>query len=300
MTEAQRSPRHTLTYLRDLFEAHGIRPKSKLGQNFLIDLNLLNVVVRAGEVTVQDLVLEVGTGTGSLTALLADDARAVVSVEVDLDFYTLASANLLGRNNVMLLRGDILLSKNVLDPEVMNTIREVQARSGARVLKLIANLPYAVATPTIANLLLSDLCIERMVVMVQQEIAERMLALPGTREYGALAVLVQSLADVEAVRRSVPPAVFWPRPQVASAIIIIRPNAEKRARIGDVRKFRHFLRDLYTHRRKNLRGALTGWPSGRRDKSEVDQKLVELGLDGRARAETLDLEQHRRLYEAFA
>jgi 16S rRNA (adenine1518-N6/adenine1519-N6)-dimethyltransferase len=165
-------------------------------------------------------------------------------------------------------------------------------------LKLVANLPYAVATPVIANLLLSEFSFERMVVMVQWEIAERLQASPGTKDYGALAVLVQSLADVEMVRR-VPPAVFWPRPQVASAIVRIRPSATKRQRVGDALRFRTFLRDLYTHRRKNLRGALSTLPSGRRDKADVDRKLAELGLDPTARAEELNIEQHLRLCAAF-
>jgi 16S rRNA (adenine1518-N6/adenine1519-N6)-dimethyltransferase len=106
------------------------------------------------------------------------------------------------------------------------------------------------------------------------------------------------VADVEIVRR-LPPTVFWPRPKVDSAIVCIRPNATKRAVIGDVFRLRVFLRDLYTHRRKNLRGALTGWPTGRRDKEEVDRKLEHLGIEGTVRAEDLDLEQHRRLCEVF-
>src|SRR5581483_3003355 len=133
---------------------------------------------------------------------------------------------------------------------------------------------------------------ERMVVMVQAEIAERLLALSGTKEYGALAVLVQSLANVEAVRRRVPPSVFWPRPQVDSAMVRIIPDPAKRAHVGDVACFRNFLRDLYTHRRKNLRGALAALPSGRRSKEEVDALLGQLGLDGTIRAEELDPEQH--------
>jgi len=138
-----------------------------------------------------------------------------------------------------------------------------------------------------------------MVVMVQWEIAERLSARPGTKEYGALAVLVQSLADVEMVRARVPPAVFWPRPQVASAIVCIRPSPAKREHVGDVLRFRSFLRDLYTQRRKNLRGALAGSPGGRRDKADVDRELAKLGLDPRSRAEDLGIEQHLQLCAAF-
>ena len=130
--------------------------------------------------------------------------------------------------------------------------------------------------------------VERMVVMVQWEIAERLRAAVGTKDYNALSVLVQSIADVEVVRK-VAPSNFFPRPQVDSAIVKIVPNAEKRAVVGDVAKFRAFLRDLYVHRRKNLRQALAGSPRGRRDKSEVDAKLAALGIDGSLRSEALDI-----------
>jgi 16S rRNA (adenine1518-N6/adenine1519-N6)-dimethyltransferase len=128
--------------------------------------------------------------------------------------------------------------------------------------------------------------------------AERLTARAGTQNFGALSVLVQSLAEVEMVRR-LPPAAFWPRPLVASAIVRIQPDAARRTHVGDVPRLRNFLRDLYVHRRKNLRGALAGLPHGRMPKEEVDQKLAELGMDGGVRSETLDVEQHLRLCEAF-
>lgn len=298
MTEPQTASRQTLSYLRNLFEAHGIEPRNKLGQNFLIDLNLLDLLVRTAELTEDDLAFEVGSGTGGLTARLSDQAGAVVTVEIDPAFIHLVKEAVAGRPNVTLIHADILKNKNELNPGVLATLDEVRRRHDLRRLKLVANLPYAVATPLIGNLLISDIAIERMVITVQWEIAERLMARPGTKEYSSLAVLVQSVADVELVRK-LAPAVFFPRPQVWSAIVCIRPNAAKRARVGDVPRFRTFLRDLYTHRRKNIRGALAGWPSGRRDKGEVDRKLTELGIAATVRAEELDLEQHLRLCVAF-
>jgi 16S rRNA (adenine1518-N6/adenine1519-N6)-dimethyltransferase len=294
MTIPQPSPRQTLTYLRNLMEARGIEPKKKLGQIFLIDLNLLGIILAR-----EDLVLEVGSGTGSLTNRLAEQAGYVLSVEIDRDFFALAQEAVAGRPNVTLLCADILKNKNQLNPDVLAKLAELQKESGCSRWKLVANLPYVVAAPVISNFLLSGFPLERMVVMVQWEIAARLLAQAGTEHFGALGVLVQSLADVETIRSRVPPAVFWPRPQVASAIVRIRPSAAKRAQVGDALRFRNFLRDLYTHRRKNLRGALSALPSGRRAKAEVDQKLAELGLDPTARAEDLDLEQHLRLCAAF-
>jgi 16S rRNA (adenine1518-N6/adenine1519-N6)-dimethyltransferase len=298
MTEPQTSPRQTQSYLRTLFEQHGIKPKNKLGQNFLIDLNLLDLIVRSAELTKEDLAIEVGSGTGSLTARLADAAGAVLSVEIDPAFSQLTQEMLDPCEHVLLLHTDILRNKNELRPDVLQTLERLRQQSGCRRLKLVSNLPYAVAVPVISNFLLSEVALERMVVTVQWEIAERLIAASSTKDYGALAVLVQSLADVELVRR-LSPAVFFPRPQVASAIVRIFPRSAKRAHVGDVHKFRNFLRDLYTHRRKNLRGGLLGLPNKRFGKEEVDAKLAELGIEGTTRAEALDLEQHLRLCAVF-
>jgi len=291
-------PRQTLSYLRNLFEAHGIQPKSKLGQNFLIDLNLLDILVQTAELTPRDLVLEIGSGTGSLTARLADQAGRVLGVELDPSFVELLREEVGHRENVRILHADVLKNKNEIDPRVLTALDELRRESGCEGVKLVANLPYAVAVPVIGNFLISSLPFERMVVTVQWEIAERLLAGPGSKEYGALAVLVQSVTEVSLIRK-LPAAVFWPRPQVASAIVMIQPDAEKRARVGDVPRFRRFLRDLYTHRRKNLRGALVGLPNGRQDRTEVDRKLMQLGIDSTVRAEMLDGEQHLRLCEMF-
>ena len=297
------SPRQTLSYLRTLFEERGIRPKNKLGQNFLIDLNVLDLLVNAAELERTDLVVEVGSGTGSLTARLADAAGGVLSVEIDPDFFALVNEFLGDRDNLVLLHADALKNKNEINPDLFRSIEELRQRRSCTRVKLVANLPYAVAVPVVANFLLSDLPLERLVVMLQWELAERLLARPGGRDYGALSVLVQSLADIVPVRHHLPPAIFWPRPQVASAILLVRPSADRRAHVaaaaGSVQGFRNFLRNLYLHRRKNLRGALANWPSGRRSREEVDRRLAELHLDGTLRAETLDPEQHLRLCAAF-
>ncbi len=292
------SPRQTLSYLRELFASHGIRPKNKLGQSFLIDLNLIDLIVRVANLSKDDLAIEVGSGTGSLTARLAAAAGAVLSVEIDPAFADLTKETLGERDNVVLLHHDILRNKNELRADVLTALEELRQRSGCTKLKLVSNLPYAVAVPVLSNFLLSGLPFDRMVTTVQWEIAERLIARPGTKDYGALAVLVQSLTHVELIRR-LPPSVFFPRPQVASAIMRIFPSAKKREHVGDVLKFRSFLRDLYTHRRKNLRGALVGLPDKRFGKEEVDARLAELGLEGTIRAEALDLEQHLRLCAVF-
>jgi 16S rRNA (adenine1518-N6/adenine1519-N6)-dimethyltransferase len=290
------STRQTLSFLKNLIAAYGLETKSKLGQNFLIDLNLIDLIGRTAELSSEDAVLEVGTGTGSLTARLAAEAGFVVTIEIDRAFQPVAEQVVGPKPNVRYLKGDCLAKKSELNPAMLKAWDEAAKKHLRR--KLVANLPYVIATPLISNLLVTDIPIERMVVMVQWEIAERLRAGPSTKDYNALSVLVQSLADVETVRK-VLPANFHPRPKVDSAIVMIKPNAAKRREVGDAIKFRDFLRDLYVHRRKNLRGALAGSPRGRREKSDVDAKLKELGIDGNVRAEALDLAAHRRLCEAF-
>ena len=292
------SPRQTLTYLHRLFEGYGLEPKSKLGQNFLIDLNLVDLIVRTAELDRTDAVLEVGTGTGSLTARLADVAGTVVTIEIDRSLQPVAKEVVGARPNVTFVFGDCLAKKNELNPDMLTAWDGAAKSAGSTRRKLVANLPYVIATPLISNLLIAGTDLERMVVMVQWEIAERMRAVPNTKDYNALSVLVQSVADVEVVRK-VGPKNFHPQPKVDSAIVLIRPNAAKRAKVGDVTRFRVFLRDLYVHRRKNLRQALIGWPSGHREKKDVDAKLAELGIDGTVRSEALDLEQHLRLSAVF-
>jgi len=288
----------TLTYLRQLFEERGLEAKSKLGQNFLIELTLLDLIARIGSPGPEDLVLEIGTGTGSLTSRMIGRAGAVLSVEIDQGFHQLATETLDVRDDLVLMHADALASKNEINPAIFEAIRELQARTNTKRVKLIANLPFAIATPVIANLLLSDMPIDRMVVMVQWEHGAKLCAPPTTNHFGALSVLVQSLAFVELIRR-VPPRVFWPRPKVDSAIVKIVPNPYKRKKVGDVHQFRFFLRDLYTHRRKNLRGALATMPGRTWTKTDIDARLAALGIDGTVRAEDLDKVQHLLLSNAF-
>lgn len=295
---AYRSPRQTLRYLRDLLAAHGIQAKNKLGQSFLIDLNLLDLLVRCAELDREDAVLEVGTGTGSLTAQLAERAGAVVTIEIDSALAAIARQTVGERPNVRFLVGDALANKNQMNPELLAAWDELAAARGCTRRKVVANLPYVVAAPVISNLLIARADIERLVVMVQWEIAERLRAAVGSKDYNALSILVQSLAEVEVIRK-VAPSNFFPRPQVDSAIVRIRPDPVRRAQVGDVARFRAYLRDLFVHRRKSLRQALAGWPRGRQDKAAIDAQLRELGLDGNLRAEDLTVQQHLLLCSIF-
>ena len=187
--------RQTRTHLISLFDELGLHPRGDLGQNFLIDLNLLEMIVHEARLGPDDVVLEVGAGTGGLTTYLSA-AAAVVSVEYDTNMYALACRAVAGRNNVTMLNTDALKSKNEIAPVVMEAVRRELTVDSMRRLKLVANLPYSIGTPVISNLIASDLPWALMVVTIQWELAERMLAKPRSGEYSALSVLLQSQCNL--------------------------------------------------------------------------------------------------------
>jgi 16S rRNA (adenine1518-N6/adenine1519-N6)-dimethyltransferase len=292
------SPRQTQSFLSRRFEHVGIRPRRRLGQNFLIDLNLLQLLADAADVRPGDVVLEVGAGTGSLTALLAARAAFVVAVEIDPGLQALFEASLAGVSNVCLLKDDALAGKNRLNPRLVDEVSRRLADARDRRLLLAANLPFNVATPVLCNLLASEIVPAAMTVTIQKELADRIVARPGTRDYGATSVWIQSQCEVSVVR-VIPPTAFWPRPKVSSAIVraVIRP--ELRNRIHDLRFFHDFIRALFLHRRKFLRGSLLGAFKGRLDKPRLDAVLRDSGFDPTARAEVLDVDEMLRLSEAL-
>jgi 16S rRNA (adenine1518-N6/adenine1519-N6)-dimethyltransferase len=279
------------------FEETGIRPHSKFGQNFLIDLNLLDVLLEAADVTRDDVVLEVGTGTGSLTAALARRAAAVVTVEIDPAMHQLASEELHLCDNVTMLQLDALRGKNRLNPEVLDAVRSRLAEAPGRCFKLVANLPYNIATPLLSNLLHEDVPPRTMTVTIQKELAERIVARPGTKDYSALSIWIQSQCRAE-ILRILPPAAFWPRPKVSSAFLQITLDDVLRRRIPDRAFFHDFVRAMFLHRRKFLRSELMTVVKGRLEKSEADAILAQLALDGTVRAESLDVDAMLALGEA--
>jgi len=289
--------RQTASFLRRRFQEAGVRPRTRYGQCFLIDLNLLGILVEAAELAPDDVVLEVGTGTGALTQLMAPRVAAVVTVEIDRQLFQLAAEELYARENVLMLPLDALHNKNRLDPAVLDAVFErVDAARGRR-FKLVANLPYNVATPILSNLLALERAPHSMTVTVQREVADRLTARPGTKAYGALSVWVQSQCTAEVVR-VLPSTAFWPRPKVESAIVRLVPDPTRRARIPDRARFHDFVRALFRHRRKLLRGELLGALKGRLDKPQVDAALRAAGISPQVRAEQLDVDSLLRLCEA--
>lgn len=280
--------RQTRSYLMDLFGRHGFNPRTDLGQNFLIDLNIIEFIVDQAELGPDDVVLEVGAGTGGMTTFLSQQAAAVVSVEVDTNMYALASETTAGFENVTLLNLDALKNKNRFAPEVLARLDERLNEQTGRRLKLVANLPYNIATPVVSNLVATGLPWERMVITIQWELAERMAAKPRSEQYGALSVWLQSQCRVKILKK-LPPTVFWPRPKVTSAVVRVLPDPRRREAIVDRPFFQDFLRRLFQQRRKLLRSGLVGMYRKQLGKQEIDEVLADAGLSADVRAEQLDV-----------
>jgi len=281
-------PRQTKTFLLERFREMGIRPATRHGQNFLIDLNLVQIIVDTAELTSDDVVLEVGTGTGSLTAMIAAQAAAVVTVEIDAHLFELASEQLIDLPNVTMLRLDALRNKNTIDDRVMDAVGEHLAAAPNRRFKLVANLPYNIATPLISNLLLARHVPYSMTITIQKELAERIIAPPSTKDYSALSVWIQSQCTAEIVRL-LPPSVFWPAPKVSSAILRIIVDPSRRAAIADLPFFHQITKALFLHRRKFLRANVVAALKKHLTKEQVDSLLDEMGFAPDVRTEQLDV-----------
>lgn len=282
------SHRQTISFLTKRFAEIGLRPDSRHGQNFLIDLNLLELLANSADIEERDVVLEVGTGTGSLTSLLAQRAAAVVTVEIDRHLHQLAQEELAEHTNITFLHQDALKNKNRLHANVLETVKSQLAAGPGRRFKLAANLPYNIATPIVSNLLSTELIPDAMTVTIQKELAERMTARPRTKDYSALSVWIQCQCETQIVR-IMPPGVFWPRPKVESAILRIIPSAAMRETIPNRAFFHQFVRALFFHRRKFLRSVLVSACKGKLDKPAVDRILQSMELGPTARAEELPI-----------
>lgn len=290
--------RQTRTHLMELFEKHGFHPRHDLGQNFLIDLNLISYIVEVADIQANDVVLEVGAGTGGMSAFLSVRAGAVVSVEIDKNMYALAQDVVAGRDNVTLLNCDALKNKNHFAPEVLEAVRSKLAAIPNSRLKLVANLPYCIGTPVITNLVASDLPWVSMVVTIQWELADKMRALPGEEGYGALSIWMQSHGRVKILKKF-GPGVFWPRPTVDSAVVGVIRDPAREAQMKDRAFFHDFIRRLFSQRRKHLRSVLVGMYSRDMEKSDVDAILKPLGLPDAVRAEVLEPDVLMRIANAF-
>ena len=259
-----------------------LRADKKLGQNFLIDANVVRQIVEAAELSEADTVLEVGPGIGTLTQGLAESKASVVAVELDTRLLPVLATTLEGYDNVRVVHGDILK---------VNIMEEV----GASNFKVCANLPYYSTTPIIFALLEKRLPMERLVAMVQKEVAERMAAQPGGKDYGALSVAIQYYTEPE-IAFIVPPTSFIPAPAVDSAVIVCKRRAKPPVEVCDEALFFRVVKAAFSLRRKMLSNSLKNMGI----KAEQVAKWLELaGVDGKRRAETLSLEDFAKLTNSF-
>ncbi len=268
----------TLAEIRELLESRGLAPRKKLGQNFLLDHNLIRKLVDAAGVGDGDLVLEVGPGTGALTDELLDRGCAVVACELDAGFAELQrerQAGAVRAGRFLLIEGDCLAGKRGLNPAVTGAL-------AGRPFTLVANLPYGAATPLMLALLCDPTCSGQFVT-IQREVADRLLAGPGSKAYGSISVVAQTLAEVERVA-TLPPECFWPRPDVTSAMVALRPREGHG--VADRAGFAAFCQRVFANRRKQLGGVLGG-------------VALPEGVDPTDRAERLDVRTIAGLFRSI-
>lgn len=279
--------------LRAVLEAAGVRPSRLRGQNFLIDENLAQAIARDGagdDAAKDEVVLEVGTGPGILTELLLPRAHHVVTVELDARMAEIARERLGAPPNLTLVEADALASKSELNPVVLGALD--RAAAGGRRVRVVANLPYAVATPLVVGLLARRLPLSLMVVMVQLEAAERFAAGPGHDAYGSVSVLCAALCSRIKLLRKVPPEVFWPRPKVTSAVVRFDPRPDRHAGFD---RLEPVVRALFNYRRKTLAKAARSVAEQDPALAWLEGSVAAAGLDPRRRPEDLAVEDFQKL-----
>ena len=296
----QHSGPHTKTFLKTIFAERGIRLRRRFGQNFLIDQNILQFIVNTATICPDDVILEVGAGTGALTSLLAEKAQMVFSVEVDNGLFKLANEALQPYRNVHLINKDVLSSKNALEPQVeselLSYIKSLQEKSA---LKVVSNLPYSISTPLIIKLLEGPLPIGQMVLTLQKDIVNRLVAQPGTKDYGILSIVAQYFSDINVVK-TLPPEVFWPAPKVESAVVIFYVHKESLLKnISNYKLFQKIVRTIFASRRKIIVNSLVNSkpPLIPIPKEHILTILSRSGIAPDQRGETLTPEQFVRLSE---
>ena len=291
---------HTKSMLKVLFEERGIRIKKQWGQNFLIDQNLLQFIVKTAELSRNDVVLEIGAGTGSLTRLLAQKAGHVFAVEVDRKLFEILEETLKDFNNVTLINRDILKSKHHIQPEIVEAISDHVSTANSSTedscVKVIANLPYYISTPVIIDLLQEILPIKTMILMLQRDTTDRIMAHPGTKDYGVLSIMTRLFAEVKVLKK-LSPQVFWPAPQVDSAIVKMTVNRHTYVdTIRDYRGFQDVVRSIYSSRRKTLSNSLLSLCSSHgikkgETRDDLMSILERVGIRPDSRGEELEIEK---------
>ena len=263
--------------------------QKRFGQNFLVDTHVLEKIIQAAGLTKEDLVLEIGPGIGTMTQYLAENAGRVMAVEIDSNLIPILKETLKDYDNVTVINEDILK---------VDVAALAEQYNGGRPIKVVANLPYYITTPIIMGLFESQVPIDNITVMVQKEVAERMQAGPGTKNYGALSLAVQYYAEPYIVA-NVPPNCFIPRPSVGSAVIRLTRHGKKPVEVKDEKLMFALIRASFNQRRKTLQNSLNNSSELSFSKEEIGEAIEKMGLSPSVRGEALTLEQFAKLAEAL-
>ena len=275
------NPKETIQVL----QKHEFQFKKKFGQNFLIDPHVLDKIVDAAQITKDDFVLEIGPGIGTLTQYLCENARQVLAVEIDDKLIPILKETLQPYNNVEVLHGDIL--KQDIQ-QIADTYND------GKPIKVVANLPYYITTPIIMELFESNVPLANVTVMVQKEVADRMKAEPGTKDYGALSLAVQYYAKPY-IAAFVPPNCFMPRPNVGSAVIRLDCLARVPVEVHNEKLMFRLIRASFNQRRKTLQNGIANSAELSFTKEQAARAIEQAGFDVRIRGEKLGLEEFARL-----
>lgn len=273
--------------LKDTLRKHNFKFKKKFGQNFITDGNLLQKIVDAGEVGPDDVVIEVGPGAATLTKALAQRAKAVIAIEIDTDLVPVIEETMAEFDNFYLVQGDALQMN--LDDVIREKLGEPHR------CKVVANLPYYITTPLVMYFLEQGFSIDRIVIMVQKEVAERFAAQPGKKEYGAITVSLNYYGNVRNAF-IVPRHMFIPQPDVDSAVVDIQPWVQKPLQADNEELFHRLVKAAFGQRRKTLNNALK---TLNMDAALLQEALAQVSINGTRRGETLSVAEFVALSNAI-
>jgi 16S rRNA (adenine1518-N6/adenine1519-N6)-dimethyltransferase len=276
---------------KELLAKYRFSFKKSLGQNFLIDLNILQQIVQAARIDQQVGVIEVGPGMGALTEQLAKKAGKVLSFEIDQRLLPVLQETLAPYSNIQIVHQDVLKA------DIAQLVKEHLGQYER--VSVVANLPYYVTTPILLHFLESGLHFEHIVVMIQREVAARIAAKPGTKEYGSLSIAIQYYAESR-VERVIPKTVFIPQPNVDSAVLKLTMRDKPPVEVDDEDFFFKLIRASFAQRRKTLVNNLQSYFGPERSKAELIRNLEEIGIDGSRRGETLTIVEFATLSNHLA
>lgn len=270
-------PKNTI----EILQKYNFVFQKRFGQNFLVDVRILDKIIGAAEITKDDCVLEVGPGIGTMTQYLCENAKKVIAVEIDKALIPILEDTLSAYDNVMVINEDILK---------VDINKLVEEENGGRPIKVVANLPYYITTPIIMGLFESHVPIESITIMVQKEVADRMKVGPGSKDYGALSLAVQYYAEPEIVT-FVPANCFMPRPNVGSSVIKLTRHKEVPVQVKDEKLMFKIIRASFNQRRKTLQNSICNSPELSFTKEQVVNALNAMGLSETIRGEAMSLAQ---------